>query len=43
MWSVGLVGEADQSLYELPLGDRPVALVLGSEGTGLATVDQEAL
>jgi 23S rRNA (guanosine2251-2'-O)-methyltransferase len=30
VWSVGLVGEADQPLYQLPLGDQPVALVLGS-------------
>ncbi len=36
VWTVGLVGESRQSLYELPLGDQPVALVLGSEGSGLA-------
>ena len=36
VWTVGLVGEARQALYELPLGDQPVALVLGSEGSGLA-------
>jgi 23S rRNA (guanosine2251-2'-O)-methyltransferase len=36
VWSVGLVGEAPQSLYDLPLGDQPVALVLGSEGSGLS-------
>jgi 23S rRNA (guanosine2251-2'-O)-methyltransferase len=36
VWSVGLVGEASQSLYQLPLGDQPVALVLGAEGQGLA-------
>ena len=36
--TVGLVGEATTSLYDLPLGDRPVALVLGSEGTGLAAL-----
>lgn len=35
VWTVGLVGEARDSLYELPLGDQPVALVLGSEGSGL--------
>ncbi len=36
VWTVGLVGESRQSLYTLPLGDQPVALVLGSEGSGLA-------
>ena len=36
--SVGLVGEAPDSLYQLPLGDQPVALVLGSEGSGLAAL-----
>ena len=41
VWSVGLVGEAGQSLYELPLGDQPVALVLGSEGAGLATLTRK--
>ncbi len=41
VWSVGLVGEADQSLYELPLGDQPVALVLGSEGAGLAALTRK--
>ena len=38
VWSVGLVGEATQSLYRLPLGDQPVALVLGSEGSGLGAL-----
>ena len=36
VWSIGLDGEADQSLYDLPLGDGPVALVVGSEERGLA-------
>ncbi len=36
MWSIGLAGEADQSLYDLPLGEGPVALVVGSEEKGLA-------
>ena len=36
VWSIGLAGEAPQSLYELPLGDGPVALVVGSEEKGLA-------
>ena len=41
VWSVGLVGEAPTSLYDLALGDRPVALVLGSEGTGLAALTRK--
>jgi len=41
VWSVGLVGEAKQSLYRLPLGDQPVALVLGSEGSGLAALTRK--
>jgi 23S rRNA (guanosine2251-2'-O)-methyltransferase len=36
VWSIGLAGEATQSLYELPLGVGPVALVVGSEEKGLA-------
>ncbi len=41
VWSVGLVGEASQSLYRLPLGDQPVALVLGAEGQGLGTLTRK--
>jgi 23S rRNA (guanosine2251-2'-O)-methyltransferase len=36
LWSVGLAGESDRSLYDLPLGDGPIALVVGSEDKGLA-------
>jgi 23S rRNA (guanosine2251-2'-O)-methyltransferase len=36
VWSIGLAGEAPQSLYDLPLGQGPVALVVGSEEKGLA-------
>ena len=36
VWSIGLAGEADQSLYDLPLGEGAVALVVGSEEKGLA-------
>jgi 23S rRNA (guanosine2251-2'-O)-methyltransferase len=36
VWSVGLAGEVTGSLYDLPLGDGPVALVVGSEEKGLA-------
>ena len=35
VWSIGLAGEAKQSLYALPLGEGPVALVVGSEEKGL--------
>jgi 23S rRNA (guanosine2251-2'-O)-methyltransferase len=41
VWSVGLVGEAKQSFYDLDLGSQPVALVLGSEGTGLAPLTRK--
>jgi 23S rRNA (guanosine2251-2'-O)-methyltransferase len=41
VWSVGLDGDAPTSLYELPLGPEPVALVLGSEGTGLAALTRK--
>jgi 23S rRNA (guanosine2251-2'-O)-methyltransferase len=36
VWSVGLAGDADRSLFELDLADQPVALVLGAEGKGLS-------
>jgi 23S rRNA (guanosine2251-2'-O)-methyltransferase len=36
VWSIGLAGETEQSLYDLPLDDGPVALVVGSEDKGLA-------
>jgi len=36
VWTVGLAGEETQSLYDLPLGEGPVALVVGSEEKGLA-------
>ncbi len=41
MWSVGLDADAPRSVYELPFGDQPVALVLGSEGTGLAALTRK--
>ena len=36
MWVVGLDGAADDSLFDLNLATRPVALVMGSEGKGLS-------
>ena len=41
VWTVGLVGEATQSLHRLSLGDQPVALVLGSEGSGLSALSRK--
>ncbi len=41
VWTIGMVGEARQSFYELPLGDQPVALVLGSEDVGLAALTRK--
>jgi 23S rRNA (guanosine2251-2'-O)-methyltransferase len=35
VWVVGLDAAGERTLHELPLGDGPVALVLGSEGRGL--------
>jgi len=36
VWTLGLAGEADRSLYSLPLGGGPLALVVGSEDRGMA-------
>jgi 23S rRNA (guanosine2251-2'-O)-methyltransferase len=36
VWSIGLAGESAESLYDLQLGEGPVALVVGSEEKGLA-------
>jgi 23S rRNA (guanosine2251-2'-O)-methyltransferase len=36
VWVIGLAGEADRSLYGLSLAPMSVALVVGSEGKGLA-------
>ncbi|MGC8464287.1 MAG: 23S rRNA (guanosine(2251)-2'-O)-methyltransferase RlmB [Acidimicrobiales bacterium] len=36
VWTVGLDQGASRSIYELAVGDQSVALVLGSEGSGLA-------
>ena len=41
VWTIGLDGDAPRSLYELPLGEEAVALVLGSEGTGLAPLTRK--
>ena len=36
VWTVGLVADADESVYGLSFTDAPVALVVGSEGAGLS-------
>ena len=41
VWTVGLDAGASTSLYDLPLGDEPVCLVLGSEGSGLSRLVRE--
>jgi 23S rRNA (guanosine2251-2'-O)-methyltransferase len=35
IWTIGLDGTADASLFTLELADEPVCIVVGSEGTGL--------
>ncbi len=35
LFTIGLAAEADRSLYDLPLDDEPVALVVGGEERGL--------
>ncbi|HEY2564581.1 MAG TPA: 23S rRNA (guanosine(2251)-2'-O)-methyltransferase RlmB [Acidimicrobiales bacterium] len=41
VWTVGLAGDAPRPLYELPLGEEPLALVLGSEDRGLAALTRK--
>ena len=36
VWRIGLDQDGPASLWDLDLGDRPVALVLGAEGSGLS-------
>ena len=36
VWSVGLDVTADQTIWDLPVADAPLALVLGAEGRGLS-------
>lgn len=38
IWTIGLVGEARRSLYDVAVGTDPVALVVGSEGSGLSAL-----
>ena len=39
-WTVGLAGEVDETLNDVPL-DRPVALILGAEGDGMRRLTRE--
>jgi len=41
VWVVGLDERADKPLWELSMGDAPVALVLGAEGAGLSRLVRE--
>lgn len=41
VWTVGLAPEADHDLWSTPVLDGPVALVLGSEGRGLAPLTRQ--
>jgi 23S rRNA (guanosine2251-2'-O)-methyltransferase len=36
VWSVGLDEDGTTSVFELPVADAPIVLVLGAEGTGLS-------
>lgn len=36
LWVVGLDPDGDQSLFDLPVADQPILMVLGAEGKGLA-------
>ncbi|MGI9600471.1 MAG: TrmH family RNA methyltransferase, partial [Acidimicrobiales bacterium] len=41
VWTVGLDAAAGESLFDLRVADEPLALVLGSEGTGLSRLVAE--
>jgi 23S rRNA (guanosine2251-2'-O)-methyltransferase len=41
VWTIGLDGGADRSLFELTYLDEPVCLVLGAEGRGLSRLARE--
>lgn len=41
IWVVGLDERADKTLWDLSMGDSPVALVLGAEGPGLSRLVRE--
>ena len=41
VWTVGLDERGPVPVFDLPLGDRPIALVLGAEGKGLAPLSRQ--
>ena len=41
VWTVGLDGDVDQTIFDLEIATEPVALVLGSEGTGLSRLARQ--
>src|SRR5262249_16773899 len=41
VWTVGLAAEGTTSVFDLEVADRPVMLVLGAEGRGLARLARE--
>lgn len=41
VWTVGLDERGPEPVFRLPLGDRPVALVVGAEGKGLAPLARQ--
>ena len=41
VWVIGFDADADRPLWELDLGDEPVALVLGAEGAGLSRLARQ--
>jgi 23S rRNA (guanosine2251-2'-O)-methyltransferase len=41
VWTVGLDAGGDRTIFDLPVADEPVALVLGAEGPGLSRLVRE--
>lgn len=41
VWTVGLDGDADRTIFGLELATEPVALVLGAEGSGLSRLARQ--
>jgi 23S rRNA (guanosine2251-2'-O)-methyltransferase len=41
VWTVGLDERGPVPIFQLPLGDRPIALVVGAEGKGLAPLSRQ--
>ena len=41
VWTVGLDERGSEPVFNLPLGDRPIALAIGAEGRGLAPLSRQ--